>query len=41
MDCFGVNNESKMDILSSLVVNFSLIRIQTSEDNRDVLSVEL
>lgn len=33
MDCLGVNNDSKMDMLPVLVVNFSLIRIQTSEDN--------
>lgn len=34
MDCLGINNDSKMDMLPSLLVNFSFIRIQTSEDNR-------
>lgn len=33
MDCHGINNDSKRDMLPSLVVNFPVIRIQTFEDN--------
>lgn len=33
MDCVGINNDSKMDMLPILVANVSLIRIQISEDN--------
>lgn len=33
MDCLSINSDSKMDMLPSLIVNFSFIRVQTCEDN--------
>lgn len=35
MDCHDVNNDCKRDMLPTLVVDLSLIRIQTFEDNTD------